>query len=91
MFAAIKSGLGYERDRSLAVMVWLVLALGVVAGNYIQEPPIQPPGILPWTSGQPKECPVCHHGVIPKRRGRYICKYCGHSFKASEATDYRRR
>ena len=91
MFAALRSGFGHERrPRSLKITVWLVIVLGV-AGLYIQQPPIQPPGNNPWNSSRPKKCPVCRHRVIPKRRGRCVCQNCGHRFMADEADDYRHR
>lgn len=47
MFTALRFGLGRERqNRSLGAAVRLMIAFGA-AGLFIQEPPIQPPGIFP--------------------------------------------
>lgn len=91
MFATPRSGSGHVPwDRSLEATVWLTIAFGV-AGLYMQEPPIQPPGIFPWRGLLPKKRPACGRRVIPNKAGRCVCKNCGHRFMAGEADDYRRR
>ena len=60
----------------------------VLAGVYINLPPLGPPGANPLEPTKWKKCPECGRAVRPGLDGYCVCKYCYAEFEAADAKDY---
>ena len=73
--------------RSLESAIMLILVFGL-AGAYVQQPPLRPPGRNPSKPYKWKKCPRCGAAVLPSQDGLCVCPNCSKKFDATDAMDY---